>query len=374
MHPAHDQHVAAAGAGLVVGDEDGGGRLVGHRVGGAVNEAEQVAAVPMDEAILVGGDRRDAVELLDRCAGVLEDDVTGAAADPHPEIVLGGGRVVAAGPADRLEGRKVGRRVLRGDRAPQLRAESDHQVHAARRDGRRAEAAQGRSGGGQVDVGPKVELNELVGDRALREDPDLRNVHDCVAAYSTCRVRYLSANQWLNLLAGAHDSQPGPAHLAVLYPQQHETVTEWLLVAPAGNHQPMAAVRLSPALRFWWVVHRWLYRLSGGRIGTKVNGFEILLLTTRGRTSGEPRRVALQTLEHGDGWAVIASFAGEDRHPNWWLNLQAEPMATVQIGRRSTRVRAREATGDERAEFGIGSWLWTMPTRNTRSAPAGSSR
>ena len=96
-------------------------------------------------------------------------------------------------------------------------------------------------------------------------------------------------------------------------------------------------------------MHRCLYRLSGGRIGTRVNGFEILLLTTRGRNSGEPRRVALQSLEHGNGWAVIASFAGEDRHPNWWLNLLAEPMVDVQIGRRSTRIRAREATGEERA-------------------------
>ena len=111
----------------------------------------------------------------------------------------------------------------------------------------------------------------------------------------------------------------------------------------------MAAVRLSPGLRFAWFVHRWLYRLSGGRIGTKVNGFEILLLTTRGRTSGEPRRVALQALEHGNGWAVIASYAGADRHPNWWLNLVAQPMADVQIGRRSTPVRAGEATGEERA-------------------------
>ena len=113
----------------------------------------------------------------------------------------------------------------------------------------------------------------------------------------------------------------------------------------------MAAARLSPALGFSWFVHRWLYRLSGGRIGTRINGFEVLLLTTRGRTSGEPRRVALQSLEHGDGWAVIASFAGEDRHPNWWLNLLAEPMATLQIGRRSTGIRAREATGEERAEL-----------------------
>ncbi len=113
----------------------------------------------------------------------------------------------------------------------------------------------------------------------------------------------------------------------------------------------MAAVRLSPTLKAVWFVHRWLYRLSGGRIGTRSNGFEVLLLTTRGRTSGEPRRVALQSLEHGDGWAVIASFAGEDKHPNWWRNLQAEPMASVKIGPTTSRVRACEATGEERVEL-----------------------
>ena len=64
-------------------------------------------------------------------------------------------------------------------------------------------------------------------------------------------------------------------------------------------------------------MHRWLYRLSVGRIGTRVNGFERLMLTTRGRRSGEPRKVALQSLEHGDGWAVIGSYAGEGRHPAW---------------------------------------------------------
>jgi F420H(2)-dependent quinone reductase len=114
--------------------------------------------------------------------------------------------------------------------------------------------------------------------------------------------------------------------------------------------EQMAAVRLSPALKAWWFVHRWLYRISGGRIGRRMNGFEILLLTTRGRRSGELRRVALQSLEHGEGWAVIASYAGEDRHPSWWLNLQAEPMADVQVRSRHTRVRAREATGEERQE------------------------
>ena len=113
----------------------------------------------------------------------------------------------------------------------------------------------------------------------------------------------------------------------------------------------MAAARLSPQLRFGWWMHRWLYRLSGGRIGTRVNGFEILMLTTHGRRSGEPRQVALQSLEHGDGWAVIGSYAGEDRDPAWVLNLRAEPVADVQIGRSHTRVRAREAGGEERAEL-----------------------
>ena len=113
----------------------------------------------------------------------------------------------------------------------------------------------------------------------------------------------------------------------------------------------MAAVRLSPALKLSWFVHRWLYRLSGGRIGRRINGFEVLLLTTRGRRSGELRRVALQSLEHGEGWVVVASYAGEDRHPSWWLNLQAESMAEVQVRSRRARVRAREATGEERQEL-----------------------
>ena len=112
----------------------------------------------------------------------------------------------------------------------------------------------------------------------------------------------------------------------------------------------MAAVRLSPALKLSWFVHRWMYRLSGGRIGRRINGFEVLLLTTRGRRSGELRRVALQSLEHREGWAVIASYAGEDRHPAWWLNLQADPMADVQIRSRRAHVRAREASGEEREE------------------------
>jgi deazaflavin-dependent oxidoreductase (nitroreductase family) len=111
----------------------------------------------------------------------------------------------------------------------------------------------------------------------------------------------------------------------------------------------MAAVRISPALRLGWRVHRWLFRISGGRIGTRMNGFGILLLTTRGRRSGAPRRVALQYLPFGDGWAVVGSRAGDSRHPDWWLNLVATPDAEVLMNGATSAVRARETEGDERA-------------------------
>jgi F420H(2)-dependent quinone reductase len=113
----------------------------------------------------------------------------------------------------------------------------------------------------------------------------------------------------------------------------------------------MAAVRMTPTLSASWWLHRNLYRMSGGRIGRRVNGFEILLLTTRGRQSGEPRHVALQMLPHRDGWALAGSHAGDDRHPAWWLNLQARPTAEIRVGPMRVRVSAREANGDERAEL-----------------------
>jgi deazaflavin-dependent oxidoreductase (nitroreductase family) len=110
----------------------------------------------------------------------------------------------------------------------------------------------------------------------------------------------------------------------------------------------MAAARLSWRLRLAWRLHRWLYRLSGGRIGTTINGMPALMLTTRGRRSGDQRMVALQYMAIGPASVVIASFVGEDRQPAWLLNLRADPVATIRQGRREERVRAREADGEER--------------------------
>jgi deazaflavin-dependent oxidoreductase (nitroreductase family) len=82
-----------------------------------------------------------------------------------------------------------------------------------------------------------------------------------------------------------------------------------------------------------------------------MSGMSILLLTTTGRNSGQPRTVALQHITDGESFVVIASHAGEPTHPAWLLNLRANPGATIQIGRRTMPVRAREAEGEERARL-----------------------
>lgn len=110
----------------------------------------------------------------------------------------------------------------------------------------------------------------------------------------------------------------------------------------------MAAMKKNKLVEWFWRVHPKLYRATGGAIGGKVVGMPVLLLTTTGRKSGQSRTRALTYLPDGDRFIVIASYLGEPRHPDWWLNLEAEPAAVVQVGRETSSVRAREVEGDER--------------------------
>jgi deazaflavin-dependent oxidoreductase (nitroreductase family) len=66
---------------------------------------------------------------------------------------------------------------------------------------------------------------------------------------------------------------------------------------------------------------------------------------------GEPRSVLLTYLDYDDGFVAIATNAGDDRFPAWWLNLEADPTAAVVVGGRRHDVRAREALGEERARL-----------------------
>jgi F420H(2)-dependent quinone reductase len=95
-------------------------------------------------------------------------------------------------------------------------------------------------------------------------------------------------------------------------------------------------------------MHRRVYRLTGGKIGGQIGKLPVLLLTTIGRKSGRPRTQPLAYTPVADGYAVIASKGGAAQHPLWYLNLRANPLAEVTVGRKTRRVRARDAQGKER--------------------------
>ena len=93
-------------------------------------------------------------------------------------------------------------------------------------------------------------------------------------------------------------------------------------------------------------------------------GFDALLLTTRGRRSGRLRQTVLVYARDGGRYVIAASNAGAERHPDWYLNLVADPAVTVRIGERTFPARAWVAGADEKPRL----WLLmtaTMPSYQT---------
>jgi deazaflavin-dependent oxidoreductase (nitroreductase family) len=90
------------------------------------------------------------------------------------------------------------------------------------------------------------------------------------------------------------------------------------------------------------------YRASGGRVGARQAGHDILLLTAVGRKSSRERTHALLFVRDGERYVVCGSNFGDARHPAWYLNLRANPHGTARIGPLTVRIVATEALGEER--------------------------
>ncbi len=124
----------------------------------------------------------------------------------------------------------------------------------------------------------------------------------------------------------------------------------------SANPQP-SQHRAPSAPSFIKNTHVYLYRLTGGVIGGKMGSRPLLLLTTTGRKSGKERVTPLLYLPEGNEYLLAASNYGSEQHPQWYLNLLAQPQATVQIGRKIIPVTARTASAEERPR------LWARFTR-----------
>jgi deazaflavin-dependent oxidoreductase (nitroreductase family) len=93
------------------------------------------------------------------------------------------------------------------------------------------------------------------------------------------------------------------------------------------------------------------YRETDGEEGHDWQGTTTLILETTGRKSGEPRPTPLIYQEHDGAYLVVASKGGADEPPAWYLNLQADPEADVQVKGDRFKARARTATADEKPEM-----------------------
>jgi F420H(2)-dependent quinone reductase len=111
----------------------------------------------------------------------------------------------------------------------------------------------------------------------------------------------------------------------------------------------------SPAADFFikWMsrLNTLAYRVSGGRLGARFGGAPVALVTTTGRKTGAPRVVPLLFLRDGERVILVASRGGTDKHPMWYLNLQADPKVRVQVRGEVLTLTARDATDAERAAY-----------------------
>ena len=116
---------------------------------------------------------------------------------------------------------------------------------------------------------------------------------------------------------------------------------------------------IDPSNKNWMAEHLQRYLGSNGDDGYYVDFRRIggpaqvptLILTTTGRRSGKPQMLPL-IFGHFDGrHVIIASKGGAAEHPAWFLNLQANPLADIQVKAQKLQVRARAAAGEERTRL-----------------------
>lgn len=90
------------------------------------------------------------------------------------------------------------------------------------------------------------------------------------------------------------------------------------------------------------------FRANKGKVGPPFQDADVLLLTSTGARSGEPRLVPLVYTLDGDRWVIIASKAGLPTHPDWYHNLVKHPEAQIEVGEETIGVRALLQEGPER--------------------------
>ncbi len=93
------------------------------------------------------------------------------------------------------------------------------------------------------------------------------------------------------------------------------------------------------------------FRANAGKAGGQWAERPLLLLTTTGRKSGKPYTTPVMYLRDGDRWVIFATKGGAPTNPDWYHNLVAHPIVTVEVGPQTFEARASAAAGAERNQL-----------------------
>lgn len=120
-------------------------------------------------------------------------------------------------------------------------------------------------------------------------------------------------------------------------------ITRIALTRPVSE---LASVVLPP-------VDRLLFRITDGRVTilTLASDLLVVMLTTVGAKTGQRRNTPVVAVPHGSNLIVVASNHGKPRHPGWYYNLLANPLASVTQSHSTYEVQVHEAQGKERRDL-----------------------
>ncbi|MCX6060574.1 MAG: nitroreductase family deazaflavin-dependent oxidoreductase [Chloroflexi bacterium] len=93
------------------------------------------------------------------------------------------------------------------------------------------------------------------------------------------------------------------------------------------------------------------FRANEGKVGGNFEGKELLLLHTRGAKSQQERINPVACIKYGDRFAVIASKGGAPTHPDWYYNVIANPLVTIEVGKEKIQAYATDAEEPERTRL-----------------------
>lgn len=103
-------------------------------------------------------------------------------------------------------------------------------------------------------------------------------------------------------------------------------------------------------LKLFTRLNVFLYNATSGKLGSRLMGRDICIITMTGARSGKERQIPLMYVPYKQGILLVASQGGADKHPTWFYNLMANPSIKVTVHGQQMNLTARQATPEEKQQ------------------------